>query len=346
MRLYQNTLNDMIVNFDTAAFSPKKCTQCTPEFSKGPVIYMRQRFLFKDNVAATVFVLPFVIGFLAFLIVPMIISLYYSMTDFNLLRDPRFIGVDNFVRMMSDERLFRSLRATFYFAFVSVPLRLIFALAVAMFLLKSTKMMGIYRALFYLPSILGSSVAVAILWRRMFFVTGTVNSLLYDLNSLLNSIGLNVEINTSFSWLGDPNTAIWTLILLAVWQFGSSMLIFLASLKQIPETYYEAARIDGAGKIKIFFKITLPLLTPTIFFNLVMQMINGFLAFNQAFLITQGGPMDTTNFFALYMFNQTFSFGNAGYSAAMAWLMIAILGVFTGFLFLTRRFWVYDGGMA
>jgi len=288
-----------------------------------------------DNLAAMTFALPFIIGFLAFLVVPMIVSFYYSLTDFNLLRDPRFVGLDNFRRMLGDERLMRSLRATFYFAFTSVPLRLVFALAVAMLLLKSTKMMGIYRAMYYLPSILGSSVAVAILWRRMFFVTGTVNS-------LLDVVGLN----TNFPWLGDPRTAIWTLILLAVWQFGSSMLIFLASLKQIPETYYEAARIDGANKVKIFISITLPLLTPTIFFNLVMQMINGFLAFTQAFLVTQGGPLDTTNFIALYMFDQTFRFGNAGYSAALAWLMVAILAVFTGILFLTKRFWVYEGGVA
>jgi len=292
-----------------------------------------QRFFYRDNVAAVMFALPFIIGFLAFLAVPMGISLYYSFTDFNLLRDPRWVGLDNFARMFNDARLARSLNATFYFAFASVPLRLIFALAVAMLLLKSTKMMGIYRAVYYLPSILGSSVAIAILWRRMFFVTGTFNS-------LLEVVGLN----RNFPWLGDVRTAIWTLILLAVWQFGSSMLIFLASLKQIPETYYEAARIDGADKCRIFLRITLPLITPTIFFNLIMQMINGFLAFNQAFLITQGGPLDSTHFFALYMYNSRFAWGNAGYSAALAWMMLFMLATFTAVLFLTKRFWVYEGG--
>jgi len=293
------------------------------------------RFFFKDNVAAVIFVLPFVIGFLAFLVVPMAMSLYYSFTDFNILRDPSWIGLDNYRRMMGDDLLRSSLRATFYFAFASVPLRLIFALAIAMLLLRTTNMTGIYRAMYYLPSILGSSVAVAILWRRMFFVTGTVNS-------LLERVGLPSD----FAWLGDPRTAIWTLILLAVWQFGSSMLIFLASLKQIPETYYEAARIDGASKLRIFVKITLPLLTPTIFFNLVMQTINGFLAFTQAFLITQGGPVGSTNFFAYYMYNHAFAWGNAGYAAALAWLMLVMLGMFTGVLFLTKRFWVYEGGFS
>ncbi|MCL2016392.1 MAG: sugar ABC transporter permease [Defluviitaleaceae bacterium] len=288
-----------------------------------------------ETTGAVLFAMPFLLGFLLFTIVPMGMSLYYSFTDFNILRAPTFVGLDNYVRMLTDERLFSSMRATFYFAFTSVPLRLLVALLVALMLLKSTKMTGVYRAMYYLPSILGASVAVAVLWRQMFFVTGTVNR-------LLDVIGLNRD----FAWLGDTRTAIWTLILLAAWQFGSAMLIFLSSLKQIPETYYEAARIDGAGKLRIFFKITLPLLTPTIFFNLVMQMINGFLAFTQAFLVTQGGPADTTNFFSLYMFNHAFAWGNAGYAAALAWMMLIMLGTFTGILFLTKRFWVYEGGFS
>lgn len=293
------------------------------------------KLLYKDNVASVIFVSPFIIGFLGFLVAPMLISLFYSFTEFNLLRAPRWIGLDNFVRMLSDTRLHNSFKSTFYFAFGSVPLRIAFALCVALLLFKSTRLIGIYRALYYLPSILGGSVAVAILWRRMFFLTGTVNT-------ILGSIGLPSD----FPWLGDPHAAMWVLILLAVWQFGSSMLIFLASLKQIPITYYEAARIDGGGKIRIFFKITLPLITPAIFFNLVMQTINGFLAFNQAFLVTQGGPMEFTNFFAFYMYNHTFTWGNAGYAAAMSWVMLTMLAIFTGLLFLTKRFWVYEGGFS
>ena len=294
-----------------------------------------KEFIFRENVAGVVFVLPFVIGFLAFLIVPMGMSLYYSFTEFNILRPPVWVGLDNYVRMLTDERLREALWATFYFVFASVPLRLVVALGVAMLLFKSTKMMGIYRAMYYLPSMLGGSVAVAILWRRMFFATGTINS-------ILDVFGLNRDYN----WIGSPRWAIWVLILLAAWQFGSAMLIFLASLKQIPETYYEAARIDGAGKVRIFFKITLPLITPTIFFNLIMQTIAGFLAFNQAFLITQGGPLNTTNFFALYMYHHTFAWGNAGYASALAWFMLVVLGVFTGLIFFSKRFWVYDGGFS
>ena len=240
-----------------------------------------RKFMNKESSAGIVFCLPFIIGFLLFLIVPMGLSLYYSFCDYDILSPPRFTGLDNYIEMFTaDETFWQSLKATFYFAFVSVPLRLIFALIVAMILVKPTKLTGFYRAAYYLPSIIGGSVAVSILWRRMFSPDGVVNS-------LLGVIG----IDTKFSWLGDTKTAIWTLILLAVWQFGSSMLIFLSALKQIPKELYEAADVDGANKFTKFWRVTLPLLTPTIFFNLVMQMINGFLAFTQSLIITQGKPI-------------------------------------------------------
>ena len=160
-------------------------------------------------------------------------------------------------------------------------------------------------------------------------------------NKLLGMVG----IETTFSWLGDKNTAIWTLILLAIWQFGSSMLIFLSSLKQIPTTLYEAARVDGASRPYQFFRITLPLLTPTIFFNLVMQMIQGFLAFTQCYIITQGKPMNSTLFYTVYMYQQSFEFKNTGYGAALAWVMLLIVGLITLVLFATKRFWVYEDGV-
>ena len=237
--------------------------------------------LSKESVAGVLFTLPFTIGFLLFMIVPMGISLYYSFCDYDILSPPVFTGLKNFISMFQDETFFKTLKVTFFFAFVSVPLKLLFALIVAMLLLENSKMSGFYRAAYYLPSIIGGSVAVSILWKRMFAMDGVVNKLL----------GM-VGIQTSFSWLGDTRTAIWVLILLVVWQFGSSMLIFLSSLKQVPQSLYEAAEVDGASAPAKFFKITLPLLTPTIFFNLVMQMINGFLAFTQCYIITQGKPMN------------------------------------------------------
>ena len=288
----------------------------------------------REDTAGIMFTLPFTLGFLFFMIVPMGISLYYSFCKYNILSPPVFTGLDNFKNMIADGTFLQTIKVTFFFAFVSVPLKLIFALRVAMLLLKNTKMSGIYRAAYYLPSIIGGSVAVAILWKRMFAMDGVVNK-------LLGSIG----IKTSISWLGDTKTAIWILILLAVWQFGSSMLIFLSSLKQIPTSLYEAAMVDGANPVSRFFKITLPLLTPTIFFNLVMQMINGFLAFTQCYIITQGKPMNSTLLYTVYMYQQSFEFYNTGYGAAMAWVMLLMIGLITLFLFATKLFWVYEGGL-
>ena len=290
--------------------------------------------LSKESVAGVLFTLPFTIGFLLFMIVPMGISLYYSFCDYDILSPPVFTGLKNFISMFQDETFFKTLKVTFFFAFVSVPLKLLFALIVAMLLLENSKMSGFYRAAYYLPSIIGGSVAVSILWKRMFAMDGVVNKLL----------GM-VGIQTSFSWLGDTRTAIWVLILLVVWQFGSSMLIFLSSLKQVHQSLYEAAEVDGASAPAKFFKITLPLLTPTIFFNLVMQMINGFLAFTQCYIITQGKPMNSTLLYTVYMYKQSFEFYNTGYGAALAWVMLAVIGLITLFLFATKRFWVYEGGL-
>lgn len=276
--------------------------------------------------------MPFIIGFIMFLAVPMGLSFYYSFCDYNILTPAKLSGIGNYIKMFTGDKTFwASVKATFYFAFVSVPLRLIFALIVAMILFRQTKMTGIYRAAYYLPSILGGSVAISILWKRMFAADGVVNI-------LLNSMGMDIH----FNWIGNTGTAIWVLILLSVWQYGSSMLIFLSAMKQIPGELYEAAEADGAGGVKKFFRITLPLLTPTIFFNLIIQLIGGFLAFTQSLIITQGKPMDTTLFYALYMYQQTFTFNKAGYGSAMAWTMLAFIGLLTLLLFKTKKYWVYD----
>ncbi|MEG0896900.1 MAG: sugar ABC transporter permease [Ruthenibacterium sp.] len=294
-----------------------------------------KQWMNQEHVAGIVCTSPFIIGFFVFMVIPMVLSLYYSLCEYNILSPPTFIGLANYIKAFTaDEKFFKTIAVTFYFALVSVPLRLIFALIVAMLLVKKSKLSAFYRAVYYLPSIIGGSVAVAILWKRMFAMDGVVNKLL---------AGIGIE--TSFSWLGNTSTAIWTLIILAVWQFGSSMLIFLASLKQIPRTLYEAAEVDGSRKWTQFWRITFPLLTPTIFFNLVMQMINGFLAFTQCYIITQGKPMDSTLFYTVYMYQQSFEFYNTGYGAALAWIMLAIIGVMTWLLFATKKLWVYDGGL-
>lgn len=289
-------------------------------------------FLSKESSAGVIFCMPFIIGFLTFLIVPMGISLYYSFCNYDILSPAKFVGLKNYIDLFTnDETFYNSLKATFIFVIASVPLRLIFALFVAMLLLKPTKLTGFYRAIYYLPSIIGGSVAVAVLWKRMFAIDGVINT-------ILKTCGFAGDI----AWLNNTKTAIWTLVILAVWQFGSSMLIFLSALKQIPAELYEAADVDGANKFNRFFKITLPLLTPNIFFNLVMQMINGFLAFTQSLIITQGKPMDTTLFYAVNMYQQAFGFNKAGYASAMAWIMLVIIGIFTLLLFKTKKYWVFD----
>ena len=289
-------------------------------------------FFGREEVAGVVCALPFIIGFLMFLLIPMVMSLYYSFTEYSIVAPPKWIGLHNYVTMFTGDALFwQALGVTFMFAFVSVPLRLAFALLVAMLMNRPSRLTGFFRVAFYMPSILGGSVAVAVLWRRMFAQDGVVNQ-------VLRLFGVPAD----FSWLGSPRAAIWTLIILSVWQFGSAMLIFLAAIKQIPQDLYEASAIDGGGPWRQFAQITLPLLTPTIFFNLVMQLISGFLAFTQCYIITQGKPLNTTMFSMLYMYDTAFTYNEAGYASAMAWVMLLIIAALTGILFATKRFWVYD----
>ncbi|RKD32509.1 carbohydrate ABC transporter permease [Lacrimispora algidixylanolytica] len=285
----------------------------------------------RPKVAGYVFILPFIIGFLAFLAIPMILSLGFSFTRYNILKTPVFIGLENYRTMFTgDPKFWKVFGVTMYYVLFSVPLRLIMALAVAMLLVKSSKLSGFYRAVYYLPSIIGSSVAVAILWKRMFASDGVVNA-------LMKVVGLPGDI----AWLGRTDTAIWTLIILAIWQFGSSMLIFLSGLKQISVSLYEAATVDGANGIQRFFKITLPMLTPTIFFNLINQLINGFMAFTQSYIITQGKPRDTTLFYTVYMYQNSFTYNKLGYGCAMAWFMVFVVGLLTLILFKTQKKWVH-----
>lgn len=284
----------------------------------------------KENTAGYIFISLFIIGFLAFTIVPIGVSFVLSFTDYDILSAPTFIGLNNFKEMFQDPTFWQSMGVTFYYALVSVPLRLIFALLVAMVLVRPSKASGVYRAVYYLPSIIGSSVAVAVLWKRLFASDGAINA-------LLALVGLPGDT----AWLAQTNTALWVLIILAVWQFGSSMLIFLSGLKQIPVSYYEAATIDGASGPKKFFSITLPMLTPVIFFNLVMQLINGFMAFTQCYIITGGKPLNTTLFYSVYMYQCSFQFNRMGYGCAMAWIMLILVAVMTGILFKTSNKWVY-----
>jgi multiple sugar transport system permease protein len=284
------------------------------------------------------FLSPWLIGFFVFTLLPIVASLVLAFTDYDLFTPPQWNGLANFQRMFfEDRRYWRSVKATFYYVFTAVPLRLLVALAVAMVLNRKHKLVGFYRAAYYAPSIVGGSVAVAVMWRQ---VWGGRNVGL--INFILQALGLPVV-----NFLSNPRTAIWTLITLAAWQFGSPMLIFLAGLKQIPLELYEAAAIDGAGRWGKFVKITLPLLTPVIFFNLVMQMISGFLVFTQAYLVTGGRPLDTTLFYALYLYLRAFEIHEMGYGSAMAWILLLVIAFFTAIVFRSSSTWVYyeSGGV-
>ncbi|MBK9121692.1 MAG: sugar ABC transporter permease [Chloroflexi bacterium] len=289
----------------------------------------------RNDVVGYMFISPWLIGFFAFSMIPIAISLYLAFTDYHLLRGGEWIGLANFDRMFnSDIRYGRSVAATFKYVLVAVPLRLIFALAVAMLL--NTKRRGVYwfRAAYYIPSVIGGSVAVAVMWRQLFGGDGRVNEGV--VNTLLGFVGIE-----RLNWFGNPDTAIWTLILLAVWQFGSPMLIFLAGLRQVPAEYYEAASIDGATAWQKFLRVTLPLITPIIFFNFIMQLISGFRVFTQAFVITAGNPLDSTLFYALYLYRRAFNDFQMGYAAAMAWVLLLLIAFFTFISFRTSRYWVY-----
>jgi multiple sugar transport system permease protein len=288
----------------------------------------------RENRAAFLFLAPWFLG-LAFITVgPITASLVLSFTDYSLLARPDWVGLDNYQRMIDDVRLHNALRVTFTYVFVSVPLVLALALALAMVLDRGVRGLPIYRSIYYLPSLLGGSVAIAILWKLVFGTNGLVNQVL----GLLGFENLP-------GWVGHPDYALGTLIVLNVWTFGSPMIIFLAGLRQIPQMYYEAAAVDGAGPIRRFVSITLPLLTPIIFFNLILQTINAFQTFSQAFIVSggTGGPADATMFYTLYLYLRGFTAFDMGYASALAWFLLMIIAGFTAVNFIASKYWVHYG---
>ncbi|XOQ14486.1 MAG: Sugar ABC transporter permease [Shouchella clausii] len=289
---------------------------------------------FHNDFVAYLIISPWLIGFLALVIGPMLASLYFSFTNYDMLSPAVWTGLDNYKNvLLNDPRFVQSLKVTLIFVFVSTPLKLIFALLLALLFNTGRKGTGLFTTIYYIPSIIGGSVAIAVVWRQLFGREGAINT-------LFASVGLD-----GINWLGDPSYALSILIVLVVWQFGSPLIIFLAGLRQIPQELYEAASVDGASTLTRFFRITLPMLTPVIFFNLIMQTIGAFMTFTQAFLITNGGPMDATNFYAVYLYETAFEHLRMGYASAMAWILLVIIGVITLILFATSKYWVhYEGG--
>lgn len=287
----------------------------------------------RETLTGYAIISPWLIGFFLLTLGPVLVSLYLSFTNYNMLSSPDFIGIENYVNILTnDARFVQSLIVTLKFVFISVPLRLAFALCVAMIFRNERKGTAIFTTIYYIPSIIGGSVAIAVVWRQLFNTNGAINE-------ILSIFGIS-----PVNWLGDPIAALGILILLSIWQFGSPMIIFLAGLRQIPQELYEAADVDGANKFTQFFKVTLPMLTPVIFFNLVMQMIGGFMSFTQAFLITNGGPLDGTLFYAVYIYQVAFEFLRMGYASAMAWILLVIIGLITLILFKSQKYWVHYAG--
>lgn len=287
----------------------------------------------KRDRQAYLYLLPWIIGMLLLQITPFVTSFYYSLTDFNpVSRNINFIGFENYIQLFTrDVEFFQSLRATIMYAVYTVPAKIIMSLLIALLLSKARTGIGILRTVYYLPSLFGGSVAVAILWRLMFMDQGIVNS-------WLATLGIS-----RISFLGDPRFALPTLSSLEVWQFGSSMVMYLAALKQVPQALYEAADIDGASKIAQFFKITIPQISPVIFFTIIMQTIVALQTFTSAFIITNGGPVRSTYMLGLKLFNDGFNQFRMGYASATSWVIFLLVLIFTLIMFGTSKFWVFYG---
>jgi multiple sugar transport system permease protein len=284
----------------------------------------------KNQRSGYLFLLPWFLGML-FTIIPFFASLYLAFTDYNLFTAPNFVGMANFQAMFEDPRLLQSLKVTFIYTFVSVPISLAVALLIAIVLNRGLQGLAIYRSVYYLPSLLGGSVAIVMLWRYIFGNDGIVNG-------ALGLLGIQGP-----AWVTDPEFALSTLIVLNVWTFGSPMVIFLAGLRQVPTMYYEAASIDGASRWRQFRSITLPLISPIIFFNLIMQLIGSFQTFTQGYVMSggTGGPADSTLFYNLYLYQKGFTEFEMGYASAMAWLLLMIIAIFTAINFIASKFWVF-----
>lgn len=288
----------------------------------------RRKSFWKRNVGL-LFVLPWLAGFLIFKLYPFIASLIFSFHDYNLFRSAAFVGFKNYTDILSDSLIIKAFIQTFKYAFLTVPLELIFALFIAYILCEKINGVNFFRTIYYIPSILGGSVSIAVLWKFLFKTEGLVNI-------IMGKFGI-----PAFNWLGNPDGAFMVIVLLKVWQFGSPMVIFLAALKGVQADLYEAAAIDGAGRWRQFFRITVPLITPVIFYNFVTQLCHKFQEFNGPFIVTQGGPLRSTTLASLLVYNEAFKRYEMGRASAIAWLLFLVIMTFTAISFISQKYWVY-----
>lgn len=287
----------------------------------------------KTNWTIYLMLLPWIIGFAVFKVYPIVVSFYYSLLEYPILGDPTFIGLQNYIEIFTkDDTFTASFFATIKYVLIGTPAVVLVSFAVAAILNFKLKGVNFFRTAYYIPSILGGNVAVSILWSMLFDVNGPVNTILS-----VFTFGGDVAIN----WTKDPKFAVFTLIILKTWQFGSTMLIFLSALQGVSKTVYEAAEMDGASKLRQLFSITVPIITPVILFNAVNVLVKAFQEFNSAYLITKGGPNKTTYFLNLYIYDQAFQNGNYGYASALTWILLVIIGIFTVIIFKSSNKWVF-----
>ncbi len=266
-------------------------------------------------------VTPFIIGALLFTVYPFVSSFVLGLTDYDGIGKMRFTGAENYINMLNSYEFINSLSVTIRYTLLLVPLKLFFSLITAILLNIEIKGIGIYRTIIYIPSILGSNLAVVVMWQFLFTSDGLVNQI------------LGLADFSPVSWYGDSKYAILIIVFLRLWEFGSAMIIFLNALREIPKEYYEAAKVDGCGHIRAFFKITLPLLRNVIFLNLVLQTIAAFQEFNAPYMLTCGGPVKSTNTIALLIYNEMFRYNNIGYANAVSWSLFMIISVSVIILF-------------
>lgn len=291
---------------------------------------MNRKKTMKREYQAYLYILPWILGFAILQLYPFVSSFIYSFTDYTVGAKATFQGLANYKKLFTqDKEFWNSLKVTILFALYTVPGKLIMALAVAMFLNRDLKGINLIRTLYYIPSLFGGSVAVALLWRLMFLDNGVINA-------ILSALHLPV-----IQWLGDTRYALRTICMLEIWQFGSSMVMFLAALKQVPRSLYEAAEIDGAGKVTRFFHITLPQISPIIFFNLINQTIQALQNFTSAQVITEGGPLRSTYVLGLKLYKEGFSYFKMGYASAISWVVFAAIMIFTLAIFASSKLWVH-----
>ncbi len=287
----------------------------------------------RENLIGYLFASPWLLGFFIFTLYPMCSSLYYSFTNYNTLKTPTWIGIRNYIVMFTSDPLFwKSIWNTFYYAGLSVPLGIVMGVLIAILLNQKVKGMRFFRTIFYLPTVV-SSVAVSLLW--MWILEPNFGLL----NTFLGHLGI-----IGPGWLTDPAWSKNSLILMSLWSVGGGMLIYLAALQDVPESLYEAATIDGAGTLKKFFKITLPMITPTLFYNLITGVIGGLQVFSQAFIMTNGGPSYSTYFYGYHLYNKAFSEYQMGYASALAWVLLVMTLLLSLIIFRTSDKWVYYEG--